>query len=1354
MGEHSPKYANSGYRGTSSFNYPCHGMRGSAVVDFQSLAARGNHMENERNKNLSTQSQAVVDQSNPNQPQNFHNISEQVNSVRRSTRRTYNIYRSISPNLSDITEPFSPSTISYTPSLASVDEDPSDHLVQEPPALDVARGENSLLPVSTKTGKPRVRMSWSSEVNIFIMRTYYYITKLETDMTIYRKKLHEHFLARYPDINVSEQRISDQRRAIIKNKYLSESFLNELKKEVQTKLEIESNNENNSTIHTIHRDDTTDTPNIPSSIVPLSIHTLSSRNAPVLQTHIHNTNANLTQPSNMSTQTENINILLENEVECLDYELEINTDPIVQQMYEKLQTTLLLYRGIDPTVRPKLPKLRYSKKLSQLLNLFNEHILNRFLSNEVELSDIHTLVYCTAYVISQELGFKINNDTEERVHRHIKQIKKPSWKVRLEKDIESIRADIGRVTQYINNNRSRKLVQKVEEIFQKLRVHSKYDKNNEKPEEYLDTLKQKLALKSKRLARYNKSLKRKNDNKLFTTNEKNFYRKLQAENNSQDNNGSTEIPSTEELENFWAGIWETESQHKEAEWMIKEEGRWETIEEMRLGDITESDIKKNTVHLHNWKAPGVDKIHNFWYKKLHVLHRPIAKTFTNIFQGMENIPQFVTKGITYMLPKGSHTKQPSKYRPITCLPTIYKILTSVISSRINAHLEQNNILSEEQKGCRKGHMGCKEQLIIDSTIHKHAAAKRRNLHCAYIDYQKAFDSVPHSWLLRVLNIYKIDPKIVLFLQNIMPNWKTSLCLTTQNSKVTSREITIKKGIYQGDSLSPLWFCLALNPLSHLLNGLRVGYSLKHDNTETNIDHLIYMDDIKLYAKTKKDIDKLIETTAKFSNDINMKFGLDKCRTLHIIKGKTQPGGYAISETESIAAMEPNEVYKYLGYVQSRGLDHSEIKRSLQNEYRRRIIKVTKSQLTGKNMIKAINTFCIPILTYSFGVIKWSKTNIITIERMTRTILTKYNYLHPKSAIERMVIKRKNGGRGLINIQALWKKQITTLKTFFSRKAEHNQIHSAIINNDKMYTPLNLTDRQTETEPCRTDYEDENIDEWKRKVLHGRHPNDLQQSHIDLEASNKWLQVGTLFAETEGFLIAIQDQVINTKNYQKYIIKDAHIRDDKCRKCHIHSETIQHITGACPHLTQTDYTHRHNQVANIIHQKLAHKHNLLQTTNKPTPYYEYLPKPVLENNTHKLYYDRSILTDRTIHYNRPDIVLQDKLNKTTYLIDIAVPNTHNLTKTITEKIHKYTDLKDEIYRIWNQDKVFIVPIVLSTTGVIPKHLHNSLKLLNLKPLTYINMQKAAILNTCRIVRKFMDSTDTDTYNINTNYTHTD
>jgi hypothetical protein len=79
---------------------------------------------------------------------------------------------------------------------------------------------------------------------------------------------------------------------------------------------------------------------------------------------------------------------------------------------------------------------------------------------------------------------------------------------------------------------------------------------------------------------------------------------------------------------------------------------------------------------------------------------------------------------------------------------------------------------------------------------------------------------------------------------------------------------------------------------------------------------------------------------------------------------------------------------------------------------------------------------------------------------------------------------------------------------------------------------------------------------------------------------------------------------------------------------------------------------------------------------------------------------------------------NKKTKNTFLIDIAIPNIHNLTKTITEKQNKYQELANEIRVMWKQDAVQVVPIVISLTGIIPKSLSQSLKRLNLHPNIYI------------------------------------
>jgi hypothetical protein len=104
-----------------------------------------------------------------------------------------------------------------------------------------------------------------------------------------------------------------------------------------------------------------------------------------------------------------------------------------------------------------------------------------------------------------------------------------------------------------------------------------------------------------------------------------------------------------------------------------------------------------------------------------------------------------------------------------------------------------------------------------------------------------------------------------------------------------------------------------------------------------------------------------------------------------------------------------------------------------------------------------------------------------------------------------------------------------------------------------------------------------------------------------------------------------------------------------------------------------------------------------------------------------------------------IIIIIKKTKNTFLIDTAIPNTHNLAKTITEKQEKYQELANEIRAMWKLDAVQAVPIVISATRIIPKSLSQSLKRLNLHPNTYIQMQTVVILGTCLIVRNFRNYT---------------
>ena len=94
------------------------------------------------------------------------------------------------------------------------------------------------------------------------------------------------------------------------------------------------------------------------------------------------------------------------------------------------------------------------------------------------------------------------------------------------------------------------------------------------------------------------------------------------------------------------------------------------------------------------------------------------------------------------------------------------------------------------------------------------------------------------------------------------------------------DVSVHCGIFQGDPLSLLLFCLSLNPLSYFLDKLR-GYKVVNAFTVT---HLLYMDDLKLFASNDAGLQRLIDLVKMFSTDIRMSFGIEKCAKLTIKRG--------------------------------------------------------------------------------------------------------------------------------------------------------------------------------------------------------------------------------------------------------------------------------------------------------------------------------------------------------------------------------------------------------------------------------------------------------------------------------------
>ena len=106
-------------------------------------------------------------------------------------------------------------------------------------------------------------------------------------------------------------------------------------------------------------------------------------------------------------------------------------------------------------------------------------------------------------------------------------------------------------------------------------------------------------------------------------------------------------------------------------------------------------------------------------------------------------------------------------------------------------------------------------------ILRNSRRRKTNLHVAWIVYKKAFDSLPHIWIAKCLEIVGVRGNIRQFLGVAMVSWKTVL---TFNGQVRDY-VHIRRGIFQGDSLSPLLYVIAMIPMTTILRQTRLRYQL-------------------------------------------------------------------------------------------------------------------------------------------------------------------------------------------------------------------------------------------------------------------------------------------------------------------------------------------------------------------------------------------------------------------------------------------------------------------------------------------------------------------------------------------------
>ena len=248
---------------------------------------------------------------------------------------------------------------------------------------------------------------------------------------------------------------------------------------------------------------------------------------------------------------------------------------------------------------------------------------------------------------------------------------------------------------------------------------------------------------------------------------------------------------------------------------------------------------------------------------------------------------------------------------------------------------------------------------------------------AWIDYREAYDLITHSWVNECMEMFGIAKNLRTFLQKSMQQWRLSL---TPNGKDLG-EANVKRDTFQGDRLSPLLFVLSVVLLYLTLKKVNTCY--KWRKMEYRLNHLLFMDDLKLYTKSEEQATTLVRTVIVFNTDIGMEFGIKKCGILTMKRGKIVKGGGIKLPDGEVMKQVGQKGYTYLGIIELDKIKKTEMKEEITKEYKRRQRLILRSKLNRRKKVTAINTRAVAIFRYGAGIIQWKASELKDLDRKSR-----------------------------------------------------------------------------------------------------------------------------------------------------------------------------------------------------------------------------------------------------------------------------------------------------------------------------------------------------------------------------------
>ena len=321
------------------------------------------------------------------------------------------------------------------------------------------------------------------------------------------------------------------------------------------------------------------------------------------------------------------------------------------------------------------------------------------------------------------------------------------------------------------------------------------------------------------------------------------------------------------LATFFSSVFTKEPQEEVPQLPMKE-----IKTKMAYNTIKEEEISKLLNKLKIDKSPGPDKIHPRILKELaSTVSRPLAILFNQSIKQKTVPKSWKEAQITAIFKKGKKCMA-GNYRPVSLTSIVCKIMETLVRESIIKHMKINKLFTDRQYGFISGRSTSLQLLnVLDKWTE--ALDNGSSIDVIYMDYMKAFDTVPHKRLMNKLKSYGIEDPILSWIYSFLSDRIQQV--TVNNAKSTWSKVT--SGIPQGSVLGPLLFVIFINDLPDIVDS----------------DVYLFADDTKIFNIINKSEDKVqlqndLNSLSKWSDTWLLRFHPDKCKHMHIGKPGPDP----------------------------------------------------------------------------------------------------------------------------------------------------------------------------------------------------------------------------------------------------------------------------------------------------------------------------------------------------------------------------------------------------------------------------------------------------------------------------------